>query len=140
MGTNYYLHKNTCEHCGRSDEPIHIGKSSGGWCFALCVHPYDHINDLPDWVEEWKHGIIKNEYGETITPEEMLSIITERSRDKGWDEIEYGNGPLQYASEEAFHRSNHSQRGPNNLLRARIGPYCVGHGAGTWDLMPEGFS
>lgn len=139
MGTNYYLHKNTCDHCGRSDERIHIGKSSGGWCFALCVHPEEHINDLPDWAEHWQNGIIKDEYDRPVTPEEMLTVITERSG-RPWDEYEYGNGPLQYASEESMMKSNYAQRGPNNLLRCVIGPYCVGHGSGTWDLIPAGFS
>ena len=139
MGTNYYLHKNICGHCGRSDERIHIGKSSGGWCFSLCVHPWDGINDLPEWVEEWKTGVIKDEYGKTVTPEEMTRIITEREGSP-WPDEKYGNGPLQYVSEEAMHRSNQSERGPNNLLRHRVGPHCVGHGAGTWDLIPEGFS
>lgn len=140
MGTNYYLHQNTCDHCGRSDERLHIGKSSSGWCFSLCVHPWERINDLPEWVERWKTGIIKNEYGDIITPEAMLEIITERSGSTPWDEREYGNKPFQYPSEAALHQSNESQRGPNNLLRHRIGRWCVGHGAGTWDLIPEGFS
>lgn len=134
MGTNYYLHKNTCEHCGRSDERLHIGKSSSGWCFSLCVHPWKHINDLPDWVEVWKDGVIKSEYGEVVTPDEMLAVITEREG-RPWDD-----GPFQYASEAAMLESNHAEKGPNNLLRHRIGRWCVGHGAGTWDLIPEGFS
>ena len=46
MGTNYYLHRprtNECEHCGRADEapPLHIGKSSSGWCFSLHVRRAD---------------------------------------------------------------------------------------------------
>jgi hypothetical protein len=40
MGTNYYLvNKET-------DERLHIGKSSGGWCFALRVHHDRHIDSL----------------------------------------------------------------------------------------------
>ena len=139
MGTNYYLHKNTCDHCGRSDEPIHIGKSSGGWCFALCVHPEDHINDLPDWAEAWQDGIIKDEYGNVITQESMTKLITDRIG-RPWFEYNYGSGPLQYTSEAAMLKSNHAIKGPNNLLRCQIGSHCVGHGAGTWDLIPEGFS
>ena len=139
MGTNYYLHKNTCEHCGRSDERIHIGKSSGGWCFSLCVHPDEHINDLPDWAEAWQDGIIKDEYDRPVTPEEMVAVITDR-KGRPWDEYTYGNGPLQYTSEAAMLKSNYAEKGPNSLLRHQIGPHCVGHGSGTWDLIPEGFS
>lgn len=52
MGTNYYLHtKPDCECCGRGFEPLHIGKSSGGWCFSLHVMPEDNINTLDDWGE-----------------------------------------------------------------------------------------
>jgi hypothetical protein len=36
MGTNYYLHNQQPEF-----EPIHIGKSSGGWYFSL--HTYSDI-------------------------------------------------------------------------------------------------
>ena len=40
MGTNYYLHKKPpCEACGHEPAPLHIGKSSGGWCFSLHVIP-----------------------------------------------------------------------------------------------------
>jgi len=44
MGTNYYLVKNErppCPCCERTyvQERLHIGKSSGGWCFALHVIP-----------------------------------------------------------------------------------------------------
>lgn len=140
MGTNYYLHKNICEHCGRSDEAMHIGKSSAGWCFLLRVHPWDCINDLPDWVEAWKTGVIMDEYKRVVTPDEMLSVITERSGLRSWDEREYGNGTWQYISEAAMLESNFAERGPNNLLRHRIGPYCKGHGAGTWDLIEGEFS
>ena len=139
MGTNYYLHKNTCEHCGRSDERLHIGKSSAGWCFSLRVHPWEHINDLPDWAEAWKGGTIMDEYKRVITPENMLSTITER-KGRPWNERTYGNGPLQYRNEYEMLESNHAQKGPNNLLRYRIGPYCIGHGAGTWALIDGDFS
>lgn len=31
-------------------------------------------------------------------------------------------------------------RGPMGLLRHKIGPHCIAHGAGTWDLIPGKFS
>lgn len=128
MGTNYYLKTNKCEHCGRADEPVHIGKSSGGWCFSLHVIPEDGINSLADWEARWPTGVIENEYGETITPEEMRKIITERSREKpvAWRAFDYDQ--------------SHAEPGPANLLRHRLGRYCVGHGEGTWDLIPGCFS
>ena len=78
MGTNYYLHKNTCDHCGRSDERIHIGKSSGGWCFALHVGDDIGINSLENWKAEWKTGVIKNEYDDVLDSVAMLEVIEDR--------------------------------------------------------------
>lgn len=140
MGTNYYLHENTCKHCGRSDERLHIGKSSAGWCFALRIHPDQGINDLPDWGERWNRGIIKNEYGDVISPEDMLSAITERESPMPFDDRLYGNGPFQYSCEADMLARNFAERGPNNLLRHRISRDVVGHGSGTWDLIEGDFS
>ena len=54
MGTNYYLYqKPDCECCGRPFEPLHIGKSSAGWCFALHIMPEDGISTLLDWCALW---------------------------------------------------------------------------------------
>ena len=133
MGTNYYFtpsHAGPCEHCGRSDssEELHIGKSSGGWCFSLHIIPEKGINDLEDWVKLFPTGRIRDEYGQDIPAEEMMSIITKRE----------GRG---FANKDtAFHRTNHSEEGPEGLLRHRLGPYCTKHGAGTWDCMPGEFS
>lgn len=114
MGTNYYLHqKPDCECCGRPFEPLHIGKSSGGWCFALHVMPDDNINTLDDWRVLWlSPGVyIRNEYGERISVDEMESIITKR---KWKHEL---------------------------MLRHEIdGTHCVGHGEGTWDYISGWFS
>ena len=133
MGTNYYLHTGAaCPHCGRDDEPLHIGKSSVGWCFALHVMPDKGIRNLEDWRTMWADpdATIRNEYGDTITPDEMLRIITERGRP------EWEFKPSTWYSDEAdFHRKNHSQRGPRGLLRAQIGRHCIAHGEGTWDYI-----
>jgi len=56
MGTNYYLHENVCESCGRSDEPLHIGKSSAGWVFTLRIYPDKGINSLEDWLPRLLKG------------------------------------------------------------------------------------
>lgn len=137
MGTNYYLSPQPpCPHCGREYEQLHIGKSSGGWCFSLHVDPDKGIKDLADWGQLWlKPGaVITDEYGETVPPNEMLSIITERKRDIQ-EETPYG-----YRSWADFHNRNGSEPGPKGLLRHRIGHSCIGHGAGTWDLIVGEFS
>ena len=114
MGTNYYLHqKPDCECCGRPFEPLHIGKSSGGWCFTLHVMPEDNINTLDDWKFLWDQPgtYIRNEYGEKVTPEEMLKIITNRT----WK----GEFPRRHELD---------------------GAHCIGHGEGHWDYILGEFS
>ena len=143
MGTNYYFYTpatNFCEHCGRSDEAeeTHIGKSSMGWTFGLYIYPQDDINDLDDWIKLFPQGIIKDEYGNMIQPEEMRSIIEDRSGNIPFDDKTWiGMG---YKDESDFHKRNSSCRGPNNLLRRQISFYCQGHGVGTWDLITGDFS
>lgn len=114
MGTNYYLHtKPDCECCGRDFPPMHIGKSSGGWCFSLHVMPEDNINTLEDWRELWRQpeSFIRNEYSEKVPIEEMEKIITNRS---------YRGGiPLRHELDKR---------------------HCVGHGSGTWDYIIGDFS
>lgn len=133
MGTNYYLEGEKCAHCGQEmpDKPRrHIGKSSFGWAFGLHVIPDEGINDLWDWVALWdKPGAsIVDEYGDAITPYEMLkSIVLKRrepaTRDRPFDHAMNG-------SEDTF----------NGLVRAREGRYCEGHGHATWSKYKGEFS
>lgn len=84
MGTNYYWNPTSspCPTCGHDPgEEIHIGKSSAGWAFAL--HVTDTITDLAAWELHWQLGTISNEYGDPLSPEEMLSQITERHNRNG---------------------------------------------------------
>lgn len=142
MGTNYYWIKEdtTCPHCGRRDpdeERVHIGKSSGGWCFSLHVDPSIGIESLDDWIERFDTGFIEDEYGDRISVGEMMSVIVDRYSDVGFDERKW----INYHRDEAeLHGINCSERGPKNLLRHKIGQHCVGHGAGTWDLIVGEFS
>lgn len=132
MGTNYYLRgKPPCPHCGRPYPDKHIGKSSGGWCFALHIIPEEGINDLHDWINLWikPEAIITDEYDTVISPMEMAKIIAERRWHgvRGWTQREYDD--------------NHAERGPNGLIRSKIEPgHCVKHGAGTWDCIEGEFS
>ena len=134
MGTNYCLHQPQCPLCKHQPEPLHIGKSSIGWVFALHVMPEKGINDLDDWkpLLDATESMIKDEYGDVKSSSEMLEWITDRSRDQSWDECTW----FGYKSEAHFHRQNNSIRGPNNLLRHQIDrEYCLSHGAGTWDCL-----
>lgn len=142
MGTSYYLRPGPL-----GGEELHIGKSSGGWCFSLHVIPEEGLNSLEDWKRRFKRNpfsTVRDEYGRAVSKAEMLSIITERKCDKDWDD-EWWNysilgRPSPYSSEADFHRKNGSLRGPNGLLRHQIGRFCVGHGEGTWDLIQGDFS
>ena len=131
MGTNYCLYpKARCECCEREFDEIHIGKSSGGWCFSLHVYPEDGINTLEDWQSLWNApgAYIEDEYSTKISNNEMEKIITERSwgtttKDLGWYE------------------ENGAEPGPFSLARHKIdGHHCVGHGPGTYDFMVGDFS
>jgi hypothetical protein len=132
MGTNYYFYKKPpCGHCGRPFDRLHIGKSSGGWCFTLHVIPEMGINDLEDWEKVWQApgAYIENEYGYRITFNEMKRIITDRS----WP-------PKHKSINQEWYDRNHSEPGPNGLARHKIGMGCVKHGAGTWDCVEGEFS
>ena len=129
MGTNYYLTEPACPTCGRQDE-LHIGKSSGGWCFALHVIPERGINTLDDWRALWSKGwTILNECGSLVSVKELEDIITNRS----WGR----KGCFSIKELE----DNHAVKGPNGLMRHRIeDSFCTGHGEGTWDYCLGEFS
>ena len=116
MGTNYYLHEKACPACKRLEHPIHIGKSSAGWVFALRIRQAEWENELPASWAEWKAkiedpaSVVVNEYGDSVTAEDMVRCITERSHSRGLNR------------------------------RSVDGRHCVGHGEGTWDLCVGEFS
>lgn len=114
MGTNYYLYeKPACKCCGREFDGQHIGKSSGGWCFALHVVPEDSIHTLDDWRALWSRpgSYIRNEYGNLVSIEDMEDTITNRE----WR----GDFPRRHDID---------------------GRHCLGHGPGTWDYITGEFS
>lgn len=137
MGTNYYLYPAVPEPCPCCKRPYeaqerHIGKGSGGWCFALHVYPEEGINTLEDWQRLWQQPgfTIKNEYGDVVSPSEMLENVAERSY---CGEPSLASKPRDI--QQAWLKANHAALGPNGLVRSRIdGNHCIGHGPGTWDL------
>lgn len=144
MGTNYYYvsNRNHCDACGRTDkERLHIGKSSGGWCFALHVIPERGLTSLFDWQKLFRldeldkncTARIVDEYGSILSIDELEDVITNR---KG----EQTQTPYGYESWGDFYRDNHAEPGPNGLVRAKIlEGHCIGHGDGTWDLIEGEF-
>lgn|SRR5574343_134726 len=132
MGTNYYISKGLCPCCGRGEDKLHIGKSPCGWHFSLHVIPEQEINSLEDWKKYWNDHpseTITNEYGDELSREEMLGIITDRRCLK----------KIKQSIE--WYETNQCEPGLNNLVRSRIdGRHCVGHGDGTWDYITGEFS
>lgn len=106
---------------------LHIGKSSAGWHFSLCVYPLIGIANLEDWKRVWasKDCKLYTEDDVEITPEEALEYITNR---KPWthateDEVlashnkmvkEYDVGRF-YKTYEEYMADNHAKRGINGL-------------------------
>lgn len=134
MGTNFYAESKPCPCCGHVKESKHIGKSSAGWCFALHVYPDEGINSLEDWKKYWEDKEIRDEYGAQYTPITILDNIENRS----WARKEQPHGHNNWVH---FHSMNHSQDGPNGLIRSKVdGHHCIGHGDGTWDLFVGDFS
>ncbi len=146
MGTNYYLHYNEevvgeCCSCGQTikkQKIRHLGKSSGGWHFALHVYPDEMICDFDDVLNEIKRarasgGVVKDEYNVEYTFDEFFDVVTKRSRA---EKVDYS----WYGSKKRFLDSNSAEEGLNNLVRARVGRHCIGHGEGTYDYFVGEFS
>lgn len=147
MGTNYYslsvdVFRNNLERwrdfLSPLDHPeatdvLHIGKSSFGWCFALRIYPRMGIRDLGDW-SPWlmsPERVIIDEYGDRVEFLKLYETITARSHPT--------RGPQQ-APDPSWLASNRASAGPMGLARHTLGYGCVGHGAGTWDLVEGYFS
>ena len=135
MGMNYYWNYNICDKCGRAEETLHIGKSSYGWCFSLHIYPERGINTLADWEEKFKvvNSNIIDEEDRVISVPEMLSIIKDRRGNINLEEKPFLS--FHYKSFEDFLYKNSAERGHCNLLRHRIGNFCVKHGEGTYDYI-----
>ena len=73
MGTNYFLHRNKCDKCGRYDE-VHIGKSSGGWRFVFHYIP-NAFEKVTDWMQAMADGQIFDEYGRLVSFNEFWTTV-----------------------------------------------------------------
>lgn len=84
MGTNYFVTKN-----GPSiREPIHIGKSSGGWmfCFQTQNEPYDEppivwntYNQVKAWLKKYTVDstdyVIMDEYDDIVPFDDFVKMV-----------------------------------------------------------------
>lgn len=139
MGTNYYLKTDCCDKCGRGDGPLHIGKSSMGWCFSLHVDAERGINSLEDWEKLFRDPVarIEDEYGKRVWPDEMLDTIKNRRGTVG----EKKEPTMFYKDLQDMLQKNGAVIVKEfGLLRRRLSSHCVGHGDGPWDLCAGEFS
>ena len=151
MGTNYYYETYEappCKHCGRYDlhERLHIGKSSMGWVFTMHIHPNENIHTLDGWVRymDLNPGTIKCEDNQVLSREELLKVITERSRPEPVTEKSINSVHWGYESLKDYYRKNYAEPGPKNLMRhsMKLDKNCVGHAEneGTWSYFIGEFS
>jgi len=140
MGTNYYWQADAaaCETCGHVDESerLHIGKSSAGWTFALCVYPEKGIDGLAGWETRWTSGTIVDEDGDTITPAEMRERIADRTT----REVDQSIAPHGYSSWTELLQRNHARLTPDGLLTGDGSYSRCGETIGTYQLCTPGFS
>lgn len=126
---------------------LHIGKSSAGWHFALCVYPVIGIKNLDDWKKLWESKDCKlfTEDDEEITPKEALKYIINR---KPWSNAteaemleshnkmakEHGIGNV-YRTYDDYMIANHARRGYNGLWAHNDGRHKGTDG--TYDLTED---
>ena len=108
---------------------LHIGKSSMGWHFNLCIYPEFNINNLEDWKKLFDKYEIEDEYGSIVSKEEMLERITER---KG------NNGRMSEEEINKFCKDNHCEVGLNGLFAHKKTQYSdYIRTEGTYDLTKD---
>lgn len=85
MGTNYYVKKNLCDSCKRSD-PIHLGKSSAGWKFLLQANGFEHYKNWKEMKAWLADKVIENEYEERVSVENFVDLVEKKHADPElWD-------------------------------------------------------
>jgi hypothetical protein len=77
MGTNYYVIKDKCECCKRSEREYHIGKSSGGWAFSFQGYPWNKLTSWKAWKEFLKGQAIEDEYGDPVSYKDFVKMVEE---------------------------------------------------------------
>jgi len=118
---------------------IYLGNSRGAWCFALHIYPEKGINNLKDILAFIKGKEIIDEYSRQVSINDFINVVTNRSWHNNLAEYDFSRDKW-YRTLDDFLRINNAELGPNNLLRHKIGTYCIGHGAGTYDYIVRDFN
>ena len=113
MGTNYYARINQCKCCKRSEEELHIGKSSAGWTFsfqAIDSPDYPKIDSYVKWIRflSKRDVSIYDEYGTWVKVEELMEIIMHKRQEKHNHAKEYPSGYSLDNDGNSFNRSDFS--------------------------------
>ena len=135
---------------------LHIGKSSFGWHFGLCIYPELGINTFEDWCKLFDQFEIWNEYDEIVTKEDMVITISNRKTKypstatkeevEKWEKefIEDQNSLDGYLWHNRVYRdyddylaSNHAARGIGGLLKHNYGDYLEYTTDGTYDYTTD---
>lgn len=139
---------------------IHIGKSSMGWHFGLCVYPEYGINTLDDWIKLFRSfgNTIVDEEDRELKTSEMIDRIEDRKQfefEKYESEQEYEKAVVDnyndinktinifrhkiYNSYDEILIDNHACRGLNGLWRRQKDQYTnYPIPDGTYDLIISG--
>lgn len=139
---------------------IHIGKSSMGWHFGLCIYPEYGINTLDDWIKLFRSfgNTIVDEEDRELKTSEMIDRIEDRKQfefEKYESEQEYEKAVVDnynninktinifrhkiYNSYDEVLMDNHACRGLNGLWRRQKDQYTnYPIPDGTYDLIISG--
>jgi len=100
MGTNYYAYIDICEHCGRSDPAIHLGKSSVGWRFCIEIQKEYYINwhEFNQFIRRI-NVTIRDEYNDTVAADDLVTLIMNKGKYKHHEGNLY-DGPVDLADYE----------------------------------------
>lgn len=141
-------------------QKIHIGKSSIGWHFGLCIYPECGINTLDDWIKLFRSfgNIIVDEENRELKTSEMLDRIEDRKQlefEKYESEDQYEKAVVEnynninktisifkhktYTNYDEILMENHACRGLNGLWRRQKDQYTsYPIPDGTYDLIISG--
>ena len=134
--------------CLERVDGLHIGKSSLGWHFNLCIYPVLDIYNLEDWITYFNDVAyeIRDEEDRVIKADNMLKCIVEREALKYKDfnsdeeyekyvlectnnvEKELFNNKEPYKSYDDYLVHNHAYRGVRGLM---------GHASSVWDMRKD---
>ena len=84
MGCNYYIYDKSkkCKCCGRGEEEIHIGKSSGGWKFLFNYNGGKYYADVDGLKKFLKNKTIYSEDNERVSKKIFWEMVEEKQKEE----------------------------------------------------------